>query len=220
MNKNTIVKYVNIASIIIGAVFFLSCENKSIREWSELNDTTKPDVVGHNIEIIYSSDAHIKFRIEAPKVVEQYKDDKPYVYTCPQGVKLWQYDKNMQVNFTMVADSAYIIESVQYYELWGNVVLERKQDSTLVKTEKLIIDKQNNVVFSDTTLVINKYGQLKDAVAEGFTSDLEFEKPQFTELTQGEVNYDRMRIKSTRNVDTLSEVGEKTRKEATTYQLK
>lgn len=206
MGKITIQKYLNIASFILGAVFFLSCSNNSIKEWNELTETTRPDIIGYNIEIIHSNNANVKFRLKAPKVIEKYKNNKPYIYLCPNGIKLWQYDNNMKLNFTLVADSAFIIQSKEYYELWGNVTLEREQDSTLVKTEKFIIDKPNNIAFADTPLVINKYGQLKDAIAQGFSSDLEFNKPKFIELTQGEINYDRFKLKSaTKEIDSLDQ---------------
>lgn len=204
MCKNSQFYFKYIASIFLGAVFFLSCTNKSIKEWNELEKTTKPDIVGYNVEIIYSDNGKVKFQLKTPQIIEQYKDNKPYIYICPKGVKLWQYDTLRQVNFTIVADSAYIIEPKEYYELWGNIILERKQDSTWMKTEKIIIDKVRNIVFADTVVVINKYGELKDATAKGFRSDLQFEKPEFIELTQGEVNYQQLKFRSSKKDSLVS----------------
>lgn len=193
----------SIALISLGAVFFYACTNKNtLKDWEELNESTKPEIVGKNIEIKQSRDGIVRFRAVIPKVIEQQKDDNPYIYICSEGIQVWQYDTLTQTNFKLTADSAYIIEPQQYYELWGNVTIEREVDSTFAVTDKLLIEQKKNLVHTDTRVVINKFNHIKDATAEGFHSDLAFEHPVFYKVTQGEVNYKKMQLRKA-VVDTL-----------------
>lgn len=185
-----------IALIGLGAVFFYACTNKNtLKDWEELNQSTKPEIVGKNIEIKQSRNGVVRFKALIPRMIEQYKDDNPYIYICPEGIHIWQYDTITQTNFELTADSAYIIRSEQYYELWGNVTIERKQDSTFAVTEKLIIEQEKNLVYTDTRVIINKLNQIKDATAAGFQSDLAFDNPVFYNITQGDVNYQNMQLR-------------------------
>ncbi len=185
----------NIVLLIVGTVFFYACTNKTLKEWDELHDSTKPEIVGKNVEIKQSRSGIVQFKAFINKVIEKQKMDRPYIYICPEGLHIWQYDSISQTNFELTADSAYIIELEQYYELWGNVRIERKQDSTLAITEKLIIDQKKNTIFTDQKIIINKLNQLKDVTASGFQSDLTFENPTFYNITEGEVNYKNIELR-------------------------
>lgn len=199
----------NIALIFWGAVFFCACTNKnSLKDWEELNQSTKPELIGKNIEIKQSRNGKVRFKALIPKTIETQKDDKPYIYVCPEGIHVWQYDTISRTNFELTADSAYIIEPKKYYELWGNVTIERKQDSTFAVTEKLIIEQTKNLVHTDKKVIINKLNQIKDATASGFQSDLAFENPVFYNITQGDVNYQNMQLRKSQDstsTNTLSE---------------
>lgn len=197
----------SIAFISLGAVLFYACTNKNtLKDWEELNQSTKPEIVGKNIEIKQSRNGLVRFKAIIPKVIEKHKDDNPYSYICPEGIHIWQYDTLTHTNFELTADSAYIIEPEQYYELWGNVTIERKQDSTLAVTEKLFIEQRRNLVYTDTTVTINKLNQIRNATAKGFRSDLTFNNPVFYTITQGDVNYQNLQLRKSQDsiaTDTL-----------------
>ncbi|PVX50793.1 LPS export ABC transporter protein LptC [Balneicella halophila] len=200
----------DIALILVGAVFFYSCTNKNtIKDWEELNESTKPEIVGKNIEIKQSRNGIVTFKAYIPKTIEQYKDDNPYIYICPDGIHVWQYDSISNTNFELTADSAYVIEPEQYYELWGNVTIERKQDSTMAVTDYVFIEQQKNLVHSDAKIVINKLNQIRDAVAEGFQSDLAFNNPVFYNITQGEVNYENIELRKNQDSITSDKLNKK-----------
>ncbi len=181
-------------------MFFYACSNKNtLKDWQELSKSTKPEIVGKNIEIKQSRGGIVRFKAFINKIIEQQKEDKPYIYICPEGIHIWQYDSITKTNFELTADSAYIIEPDQYYELWGNVTIERSIDSTLAVTEKLIINQKKDIIYSDTPILINKLNQLKDAKADGFHSDLAFSNPIFYNITQGDVNYQNLELKKSEN---------------------
>ncbi len=181
-------------------MFFYACSNKNtIKDWQELTNSTKPEIVGKNIEIKQSRNGIVRFKVFTKKMIEKQKDDKPYSYICPEGIQIWQYDILTKTNFELTADSAYIIEPEQYYELWGNVTIERKIDSTFAVTEKLIIDQKKDLIYSDTPILINKLNQLKDAKADSFHSDLAFRNPIFYNITQGDVNYQNLQLRKSLN---------------------
>lgn len=192
--KNTkIIK--NIVSIFLGAVFFYSCSKASIKDWEELEASTKPEIIGHNVEIQQSKSGIVQFRLLAPKVIEQYKDDNPYIYITPKGIHIWQYDANAKLGFELVADSAYIIEPEQYYELWGNIVLFNEQDSSKITTEKVIINQKENIIYTDVDVFIEKFRDISNGKAAGFKSDLTFESPRFYKLTRGDVSYEELQLR-------------------------
>lgn len=184
----------NIASILLGAVFFCSCSKASIKDWEEFDTSTKPEIMGYNVEIKQSKSGIVQFRLLAPKVIEQYKDDNPYIYITPKGIHIWQYDVNENLGFELIADSAYIIEPEQYYELWGNIVLFNKQDSTKVTTEKVIINQKENIIYTDMEVFIEKFRDITNGKAAGFKSDLTFEHPLFYKLTRGDVSYEELQL--------------------------
>lgn len=176
-------------------MFFSACSNKnSLDDWQELNESSKPEIIGKNIEIKQSKDGIVQFKAIIPKVIEQHKDDKPYIYICPEGVHIWQYDSISKTNFELTADSAYIIQPKQYYELWGKVTITRKADSTFAVTKKLFIEQEKNIVHTNSEVVINKFRQLKDVTASGFQSDLAFQNPVFYNITKGDVNYQNLQL--------------------------
>lgn len=197
----------SIAPLILGAVFFYACTNKNtLEDWKELNQSTQPEIIGKNIEIKQSREGLVRFKAFIPKVVEQHKNNSPYSYICPKGIHVWQYDTISQTNFEITADSAYIIEPEQYYELWGNVTIQRKQDSTFAVTDKLFIEQKKNLVHTDSRIIINKLNQIKDATAQGFQSDLAFNNPVFYKITQGKVNYQNLQLRKSQDslaADTL-----------------
>ncbi len=197
----------NIALFTWGAVFFYACTNKnSLEDWHQYNASSKPEIIGKNIEIKESKNGRVQFRAIIPKVIEKHKDNKPYIYICPKGIHLWQYDTISKTKFELTADSAYIIEPQQYYELWGNVTIERKIDSTFAVTKKLFIEQEKNLIHTNSPVVINKFNQIKDAIASGFQSDLAFQNPTFYNITQGEVNYQDLQLrkrKTNSSLDTL-----------------
>lgn len=196
----------NITLIVIGVVFFYACTNKNtLKDWEEINESTKPEIVGKNIEIKQSRDGIVRFKAFIPKVIEQYKDDNPYIYICPEGIHIWQYDSISNTNFELTADSAYIIEPEQYYELWGNVTIERKQDSTLAITDNLFIDQLKNSIHTNAKIVINKLNHIEDATAQGFQSDLAFINPVFYNITRGEVSYEDIQRPKPKEQDSISE---------------
>ncbi len=186
----------NIAFIILGAVFFSACtNNNSIKDWEEINKSTKPKITGKNIEIKQSRNGIVQFRAFINDIVEEHKDDNPYIYICPNGIHIWQYDSISNTNFELTADSAYIIKPEEYYELWGNVTIERKQDSTLAVMDRLFIEQKKNSIHTDSEIIINKLKHLKDVTASGFQSDLAFENPVFYNITKGDIDYQNLRLK-------------------------
>lgn len=200
MIKQSHIIFKSIALFILGAVFFYSCtNNNTIKDWQEINKSTKPEIIGKNIEIKQSRNGLVRFKAFIPKVIEKHKDDNPYIYICPEGIHVWQYDTISKTNFEITADSAFIIEPEQYYELWGNVTIERKQDSTFAVTKKLFIEQQKNLVHTDAPVIINKLNQITDATAEGFQSDLAFDNPVFYNITQGDVNYQHLQMKKSQD---------------------
>ncbi len=189
----------NIALLTWGALFFCACTNKNtLEDWRQYNASSKPDIIGKNVEIKQSRNGRVQFKAVIPKVIEVHKDDRPFVYICPEGIHIWQYDSISKTNFELTADSAYVIKLQQYYELWGNVTIVREADSTFAVTKKLFIEQQKNLVHTDAHVIINKLNHIKDATAKGFQSDLAFQNPTFYNITQGDVNYQNLQLRKNR----------------------
>ncbi len=186
----------DIALLTWGAVFFCTCTNKnSLKDWHQYNASSKPEIIGKNVEIKQSRNGLVQFKAVIPEVIEVHKDDRPFIYICPKGIHIWQYDSISKTNFELTADSAYVIKPQQYYELWGNVTIERAIDSTFAVTQKLFIEQQKNLIHTDAHVIINKLNHIKDATAQGFQSDLAFQNPTFYNITQGDVNYQNLQLR-------------------------
>ncbi len=168
-------------------LFSFSCSN-SVADIESLIDTTQSDMTIRNMEVIYSSSALVKFKLTTPLLIEKTVGRKVVSNQFPQGVHIWSYDADGNLQFELKGDSAIHLLAEEKWRLRGNVVGFRPLDSSTIRTELVHWDQKAQKIYSDTETVINRPNQITDVVASGFRSDSPFDSFQLLYISQGEVS--------------------------------
>jgi len=173
MNKVKSFYYRITIPMLIGIVVFYSCEN-SIEQVNRLTEKSElPQIAIVNAEILYSDSARVKMKMTAPLIEEfKHKAEEPFT-EMPQGLKMFFYDKNMQVESNLSADYAKYFEKKDLWECKGNVKIVNTRGDIL-KTEQLFADRLNEKLYTDQYVKITKSDGSEMAGEGGFESNLDF----------------------------------------------
>lgn len=165
---------------ILGLMVFQSCKNDMAKVKSISNSTNVPIQTGDNIEIIYSENAVVKAKLNAP-VVKHFEKEKGKTYSeFSSGVQVLFYDSLMNVTSKLTAKYALHFESEQKMEGRNDVVVVNQKGEVL-NTEHLIWDQKTEKIYSDVPVKVTT----KDEILFGkrFESDQYFNKWQIIEPT-------------------------------------
>jgi LPS export ABC transporter protein LptC len=101
----------------------LSCSNESIIPTVSLENTVVlPSIHGENIISLISDSGVTRYRWKA-KVLDIYPGDEPYWY-FPEGIYIEQFDTLFNIEGYMRADTAYLFEKKDLWQLIGNVHIQ------------------------------------------------------------------------------------------------
>jgi LPS export ABC transporter protein LptC len=95
----------------------------------------------------------------------------PSRWTFERGVYLEKYDNSLDVDATIVADTAYYYDKEELWELRGNVHIENEQDEEF-DTQLLFWNQKTKRVYSDLYIHIRQQKRIITGV--GFTSNQDF----------------------------------------------
>jgi LPS export ABC transporter protein LptC len=157
------------AMILTGMLLFSACENdiNKIREISASQVNSDVDTI-HSVDIIYSDSAKVRFRVQAPLLL-QYQGKNPY-NLMPKTVNVIFYNKEDLTQMgTLNADTGIQSGDGSKLEFHKNVVAQNAKGETF-KSDELIWDKNSKTMYS------NKVVQIKLANGDimngtGFKSD-------------------------------------------------
>ena len=77
--------------VLVGTVMLLSCKN-DVQEVNALaDDEVRPEMVGYNLELIYSDSARIKYKVITPEYIKTAKGKEKYE-EFPKGIYVISYD--------------------------------------------------------------------------------------------------------------------------------
>ena len=169
----------SIATLFWVAVLFLSCTNNNVNQITAFNHPPgAPEVVAHDIEILFSDSAVIRFKLNAPSLKIYEDEDEPFT-EFPEGFQILQYNTNKEITSSIVASYGKNYEKKSLWELRQNVVAVTESGDTL-KTELLFWDEEKNLIYSDQ--YVKFIQKEKIIMGTGFESDLQMKKWQIKKV--------------------------------------
>lgn len=167
---------VRVIPLIMGMTLVFSCNN-DIEKINKLdNPDTIPAAHATGVEITVSDSAFVRVTIVSPELKEFPVADSLEPKTeFPQGLVATFYNKNMQVESTLVAGYAIYHTRRKLFEASKDVVIKNFTQDQELHTDLLWWDEVNNKIWSDQAITIitpggTTYGDL------GFDSDQNFSK--------------------------------------------
>lgn len=145
-------------SVLTFILLLQGCEN-DIEKINMLNTSGDyPDVIGEDIEVIYSDSARVKVHMYA-KVLKQFNNaEKPYS-EFPKGMKVFFFDDSMEIESEIHANYAIYYNEEKLWHAKGNVVAENFKSGERLDTEELFWDENKEEIYSESyTRIVNENG--------------------------------------------------------------
>ena|ERR1700744_670370 len=154
-------------ALLTGMLLLSACENdlNKVRELSANQLNMNVDTI-HGVDIIFSDSAKVKFRIQAPLLL-QYGGKKPY-NLMPKTVNALIFDNNSQEG-TITADTGIQSDVEKNIQFRKNVVARNIKGETF-KSDELIWNQITKTVYSNKLVQITMAnGDIMNGT--GFVSD-------------------------------------------------
>ena len=159
------------ATVILAVVtsfFCLSCRgnNKQLGEAVTSRDSTSV-MTTLGVDMLISEDGVIRYHV----IAEEWKifdKMKPPFYSMEQGVMLEILDSVMQVESSIIADTAYYWVDDEIWELRRNVHAENINDEKF-DTHLLFVNNRRNRMYSDSLIRIEQADQI--IIGHGFDAN-------------------------------------------------
>ncbi|MCF8225721.1 MAG: LPS export ABC transporter periplasmic protein LptC [Bacteroidales bacterium] len=135
-----------------------ACEN-DIEKIQFLNDSeTYPDLIGEEIEVIYSDSAMVKVKMVASELKQYSAAEKPYT-EFPQGLTVFFYDDSLNVESEISANYAKYYNDEKLWHATGNVIARNYKTGEELDTEELFWNEEKEEIYSNTyTRIVNENG--------------------------------------------------------------
>lgn len=134
------------------------------------NRDSVPIMVTREVSTYISDSGVVKYKIIADewKVFDRLD---PSRWTFEEGVYLEKYDNKLNIEATILADTAYYYDKQELWELRGNVHIENVEDEQF-DTQLLFWNQKSKQVYSDQYIRIRQ--QKRIITGMGFTSNQDF----------------------------------------------
>jgi len=145
-------------AIFIFILLAQGCEN-DIEKINMLNTSGEfPDVVGEDVEVIYSDSARVKVRMVAKELKQYNNAEKPYS-EFPKGMRVFFFDDSLQVESEIHANYAIYYNDEKLWHAKGNVVAENHKSGERLDSEELYWDEEKEEIYSESyTRIVNENG--------------------------------------------------------------
>ena len=134
------------------------------------NRDSVPIMVTREVSTYISDSGVVRYKIIADdwKVYDRLD---PSRWTFEEGVYLEKYDNKLNIEATILADTAYYYDQQELWELRGNVHIENKDDEQF-DTQLLFWNQKSKQVYSDQYIRIRQQKRIITGI--GFTSNQDF----------------------------------------------
>lgn len=134
------------------------------------NRDSVPVMTTYDVSTYISDSGVVRYKIIADewKVFDRLD---PSLWTFEKGVYLEKYDNKLNIESTIIADTAYYYDKEELWELRGNVHIENKE-SDQFDTQLLFWNQKTKQVYSDLYIRIRQ--QKRIITGLGFTSNQDF----------------------------------------------
>ena len=137
-----------------------SCKNDMEEVNRIANDEILPEMTGHNLEMIYSDSARIKYKVITPEYLKMSEGEEKYE-EFPQGLHAISYDTDGKEIGSITCKYAKKLEEEQLWEARNEVVVINSEGKKL-ETELLYWDTQEGTIYSDRYVKLTADGQVID----------------------------------------------------------
>ena len=100
---------------LLWAVMLFSCKNDMEEVNRVANDEILPEMTGHNLEMIYSDSARIKYKVITPEYLKMSEGEEKYE-EFPQGLHAISYDTDGKEIGSITCKYAKKLEEEQLWE--------------------------------------------------------------------------------------------------------
>jgi len=171
-------KYFCIPLIMLSlAAMFLSCANDMEIVHKFIDAETEPDLLGENVELLYSDSARLQMRLITP-LLKQFSSAQEQRREFPKGIHVWFYENTGELKAEITANWAKQDLEKDLWEARSDVVLTNAEGQKL-ETEQLFWDPKKGEVYSvKYTKITQKDGTI--ATGDTFTSNQDFSKWKLT----------------------------------------
>ena len=140
-------------TLFLVALLF-SCTNDMDTVNKFIDTETEPDILGENVEILYSDSARLQMRLTAP-LFKLFNSASEQRREFPQGLHVWIYEKTGELKAELTANWAKQDIATELWEVRSNVVITNAEGQKL-ETEQLFWDPKKGEVYSE------KYTKITD----------------------------------------------------------
>lgn len=168
----------NPAIILVLCLLLISCENDIKKVNTYAKSENLPRLTAEGFEMLISDSTVIRSRLQTPELIRHENEKEPYT-EFPQGIKILQYDANMNVTSNITAQYAKYFDAEDRWEAKNNVVAINQKGDTL-KTEYLTWDKKRGKILSNQFVTIIQKDQTYTGT--GFESNQDFTEYSFKNL--------------------------------------
>lgn len=144
-------------------LFFVSCKEKDENLIAfDYDAETVPSLITDTVTTFISESGITRVKLVADAWLVFDKAQEPYWF-FPEGIYVERYDSLMNVEATVVADTAWNYTAKNLWKLRGNVHLENKKGEEF-NSEELFWDQENEKFYSDKYIEIKR----KDTKVKGY----------------------------------------------------
>ena len=164
--------------LLVLSCLFFSCENDIAKIKIYAKGEDLPSLTAEGFEMIVSDSTVIRSKLQTPELIRHDNEKKPYT-EFPKGIKIIQYDANMNIISNITAQYAKYFEADDRWEAKNNVVAVNQKGDTL-KTEYMTWDQKRGKIRSDQFVKIIQKD--KQYTGTGFESNQDFTVYTFKNL--------------------------------------
>lgn len=161
-----------IISILLGASFFIACEN-DLRDVEKIANIQQEENVNisKEVTVVYSDSATVKAELKAPELREY--PDSLNQYEFKKGVVIRFFDDTGAEAQRIKAD--YAIQKIKdgLTEFRRNVVIHMANGS-IIKTEELFYDEKKQIYYNSVPITFDFTDDRGSLQATSFVSDADF----------------------------------------------
>ena len=172
MLKNIFLKFLNIATIFLVAMFF-SCGNKIKEVEDFLAEKNLPIGVVKNMNLKHTDSGRIQTKLISP-LMHDFSNRKDHPYTIfPEGIKIVSYDKKGD-SVILTAKYSITYSNTNISEVKDNVVVFNPADGVKLMTNQLFWDAKEHYIYTENKFtLITKTDTIKGT---GFESNEDLSK--------------------------------------------
>ena len=154
-------------------VVLCSCVNDMEVINKFIDEENEPDLVGDNVEVLYTDSARLQMRMVTP-LIKMYESATDARDEFPQGIHVWFYEKTGKLKAEITANWAKHDIGTDLWEARSNVVLIDAEGKKL-ETEQLFWDPKKGIVYSEKyTKITHENGTV--GTGDTFTANQDFSK--------------------------------------------